>query len=625
VKGVGLALSLFVLHVFVDMGVYIILGDVEFLYWKYIFMEEFEAISVTGVVILSLAFVSAYATRNIKNTFISVLITFIITYLLSYPITVLVVHGVDAHAIFDQFVEMIAIDVLDWRGAQMLEILFISTAVIRFVRRDRNGIRGAASSVGDGETEAVPHRISPTEPGRLAAAHYLLANMAVREHLLEALRDPLQARPQSLGLDYGLLARIAIKRNAQDWVHIGALTALVAVCGALLTVNPQAPIVIGILIAIVLNYWKNYRLQYGEASRLSPTNFGSVDFEQSLPELPEQYHAGLPRDDDNVVIYTGQDPFADFGLPFGRWALAVDLKRGSKNADGSRSKPSSVSTTGIMADLASSLGALSEYGFQIGEKAFVDGVNIPEQIKPRATVTRPAQHIAAEKFSEIEVSSDGLLRQYLHLATRTWGGQIWISYFVRTGLVGNDLHLEIHGRVVPPIGRTNRDIDKIPPNTWQNNMSLVLRATFVGPLMALVAPIMAFSKLQSTIASAFRDPVRVKIATVEQQAFHDYGAPRALRTTLANYNDMSFFQLMDRNFYELALTGKILRSFTDYLDIHGVDTSGIVDQQSIILNHGIIVQGGGVSANNLAVGKGATMNLGNVAGSLRAKVMGSGS
>jgi hypothetical protein len=49
----------------------------------------------------------------------------------------------------------------------------------------------------------------------------------------------------------------------------------------------------------------------------------------------------------------------------------------------------------------------------------------------------------------------------------------------------------------------------------------------------------------------------------------------------------------------------ILDGIITFLDEHQIDTSGLRERQTMILNSGIIVQGGDVKAESLAVGAGA--------------------
>jgi len=49
----------------------------------------------------------------------------------------------------------------------------------------------------------------------------------------------------------------------------------------------------------------------------------------------------------------------------------------------------------------------------------------------------------------------------------------------------------------------------------------------------------------------------------------------------------------------------ILESIVSFLDIRHIDTSNLKERQTMILNSGILVQGGDVRAESLAVGTGA--------------------
>jgi hypothetical protein len=60
-----------------------------------------------------------------------------------------------------------------------------------------------------------------------------------------------------------------------------------------------------------------------------------------------------------------------------------------------------------------------------------------------------------------------------------------------------------------------------------------------------------------------------------------------------------------RLYYTKVLERVILSSIITFLDAHHIDTSDLRERQTMILNSGIIVQGGDVKAESLAVGVGA--------------------
>ncbi|MBV9811165.1 MAG: hypothetical protein JO326_00325, partial [Acetobacteraceae bacterium] len=86
---------------------------------------------------------------------------------------------------------------------------------------------------------------------------------------------------------------------------------------------------------------------------------------------------------------------------------------------------------------------------------------------------------------------------------------------------------------------------------------------------------------------------------------YDYGASQTLRQALSQTNYLHYFQQTDTDFYSKMIERKLLDELVQFLDDHEIDTSDIKDRQTMILNSGVWVQGGNVSAEALAVGTGA--------------------
>ena len=86
----------------------------------------------------------------------------------------------------------------------------------------------------------------------------------------------------------------------------------------------------------------------------------------------------------------------------------------------------------------------------------------------------------------------------------------------------------------------------------------------------------------------------------------DYGATDSIRQAGTNGYYSHYFQKADATMINQMLEGQILNTIVDFLDEHNVDTSEIKERRTTILNSGIIVHGGDVNAQALAVGQQAT-------------------
>jgi hypothetical protein len=71
-----------------------------------------------------------------------------------------------------------------------------------------------------------------------------------------------------------------------------------------------------------------------------------------------------------------------------------------------------------------------------------------------------------------------------------------------------------------------------------------------------------------------------------------------------------YFQKMDQEHYQRSLNKVILENLIAFLDDHGVNTDDLKDTQTAIYNSGVIVQGGDVTAQSLAVGERAQAKTG---------------
>jgi hypothetical protein len=92
---------------------------------------------------------------------------------------------------------------------------------------------------------------------------------------------------------------------------------------------------------------------------------------------------------------------------------------------------------------------------------------------------------------------------------------------------------------------------------------------------------------------------------IDDNPLFNYGTGRSLRESLGSDQFMHYFQKLDGDFYSKVLEREILAVIVDFLDEHDIDTSELKERQSTILNSGIIIHGGDVKAESLAVGVGA--------------------
>jgi hypothetical protein len=90
---------------------------------------------------------------------------------------------------------------------------------------------------------------------------------------------------------------------------------------------------------------------------------------------------------------------------------------------------------------------------------------------------------------------------------------------------------------------------------------------------------------------------------------YDYGAEPSLRAEIASATYANYFQRMDSELYEKSLNRCIFDTVIDFLEERGIDVSSLKETRTTIINSGVLVKGGDVKADVLAVGERATAKM----------------
>ena len=166
--------------------------------------------------------------------------------------------------------------------------------------------------------------------------------------------------------------------------------------------------------------------------------------------------------------------------------------------------------------------------------------------------------------------------------------------------------------LLPPLKATYYDLDKIhPERRFRDAVALLTAAMLKAPFLLAWAPIATLGRIQTKLGR--RGERRRQYDLIENDLLFDYGANKSLRELAAGKEWRVYFQKLDKEMHHKILQQQLLDSLVDFLDAHGVDTSEIRERTTHILNNGVIVSGGSINAQGLAVGEGAQAKVANAA------------
>jgi hypothetical protein len=96
------------------------------------------------------------------------------------------------------------------------------------------------------------------------------------------------------------------------------------------------------------------------------------------------------------------------------------------------------------------------------------------------------------------------------------------------------------------------------------------------------------------------------LKSLETSPVFNYGADESTRRNMMDEKFEHFSQKADLDFAIKAFDQTIVELIYRYMQSHGVDVSDLRNKVMTIYNSGIMVQGGDVTAQAMAVGQGAT-------------------
>ncbi len=445
---------------------------------------------------------------------------------------------------------------------------------------------------------------SKSQTTRLMCASALLSGASFRNQVLRYLENKHHAVSPELGVDIGIVAAVCqyAKSRAErfDLYLFCALLAGLLVCW----INLALGILLFVVASASIHFYKLYGERFGLLMNFRREQFDKWDPQEIFPvKLKPAVESALPRDDQNLFVYTGFTPFACAGANLGGWSFAVDISKPADNYTGSlefevrdlyRFVDKEILDSGLT-------------GLVIKDYLFVNGREIRDDREVLPDIFgRPVQRLDRVSARKYATGSDEHIRHYQWIRVHDWGQELVLSYFLRCSLRGTHMFVEVSRFILGPLADKYRTIDSIyTKDKTTQVMGMSIRSLFVGPFYAILSPLVQLERLNHVIEELFGIEKRRRTREIEHNLLYDFGGGQGFRSALDSRTYLNYFQQADGDFYKKMLEQSILDSIVVFLDQRHIDTSDLKQRQTTILNSGVWVQGGDVKAEALAVGSGA--------------------
>lgn len=462
--------------------------------------------------------------------------------------------------------------------------------------------------------ESRPASARVTETTRyLCAAVYLDDNFADKV-VLRVLKEEHRAVAPSYGVDLVPVICHCLAARRRRLLRDAVLACVLLVVLPLLIIFGASPV--GTAMRVLLLGWgvvfiasclERYQVL---AASLLRERFDPA----AAPAPTSQRHARLIRElernmQGNVTVYSGFSPFVGSGFDHEGWSFTTNTQKGKETLDGV-AEPIPFTVEELYDFVGADLRGLNIDGLGVESRLFVNGRDIrdeswilPDQFARPLTVVDDA---LVQKFLGAPTER---IRHYLVVQVVEWYGELVVSIFLRFTQVGGTLFSEAAYFLLPPLREEYHEVDDIlPVPDMRTVMRLIAKAAVATPALLGLSPFFVGQRILSGPRRWFER--RSILRRIRNSPMFDYGSATSVRESGMSGNYRRYFQKLDREMYVKLVQQRILDSITEFLDQRNIDTSDLKERQISIMNNGVIVSGGSIQAESLAVGAGARARAG---------------
>jgi len=428
-----------------------------------------------------------------------------------------------------------------------------------------------------------------------------------------AFLNPCKAFASSGDLDSALVLKhcLAADRRALR-LCLSALGLLLLGLLCVLALHSGAAQLLSTVAIFALMLGSDYDLRRGSKAKrlLDPVNDRDIALFPTTA-LQAEVLASVSRGEVSpVVIFSGFRPFVGAGIPLDAWNLTVNTKA-PRTTLGTASPPIPFHTAELHDYVAKRLNGMGIRGLAMHDRIYVSGRDIHGDARfLPAPGDRPSTTIDLATIGELEDTNSEFARHYRRYQVTSWQGDISVSYFVRFTRFGDYLAVEVSSAILTPIKEAyNLEGGRLRGGSWPR---LLARALAWTVFASIAFPFVVLARLNG-VAEGWRARRRVRGQAAGDSSF-DYGATSTIRELAAQLEYRRYFQLLDRQAYKSVLEKGLLEALVEFLEQHHVDTSELKERQSVVLNNGIMMSGGSLQADSLAVGQDSTVSTIRAAG-----------
>jgi hypothetical protein len=330
----------------------------------------------------------------------------------------------------------------------------------------------------------------------------------------------------------------------------------------------------------------------------------------SAPQRSTDHPDYIDSNEKNVVVYGKFLPFVGSGVEIGGWSFPVNIQRGKADY-GSSAEPKHFKIAKLYQHICKRLSEEEMVNLEISDKLFVDGSTVRDDVRFLPDIdSRPVSRVPSELIKPFVERSPKNIRHFQHVQVFDWKGEICLNVYLKFLVTKCHLYCEAHYFFLAPLRLDILAVDdRYARSPTAGFWEIAGRSAALTPFVALWSPFVSAFYLAEPFAKGQRH--RQQRKWIEKGMEFNCGASESVRDMIGGPIYRDFFQRLDRDLCVKIVERRILDSIISFLDDHDIDTSELRERRTTILNNGVIVSGGSISAESLAVGQRASATISN--------------
>ena len=432
--------------------------------------------------------------------------------------------------------------------------------------------------------------------------------------LLNSLRsDPYKASSPEAALDLEEISTHAAQSVALSLFFATSAIIIFLFQGLLIISSPLTGLAISFFLNFIAGLMIAYELVYlrwSLARRFLRRSYRSgfrIGFLNGLTEFFKS-RTFQAEPNQNVIIFGGFKPFLGAGTELGSYSVAIDrIPKQSESESFDKSDRIDIPVYEFYKSIDEEIKKLKLPNIEIVSRLHVDGFEL-DNTSPflESYLSKPKVVILEDQIWTLgQVDLESNRRAYRVFRYIDKSRDNVFSYFLRFYNIGSVTFVEVSSYALQSFDRSRFTLK---PLLEDNQLTRILKTIGAGILLAtfslyIIPAVWQVWVFLRNIYSWWRYDSRQKRAARLQEEYN-YGLVRTFRESIAAPLDQSYFANQDMIMYLKAFQEGTLKGIVSLLRRYGVDTSEF-EKTATNINNGVIMSGGNLSANQVAVGQGA--------------------